>query len=58
MGQARAGIAGQIIDGSFKVGLYCFGVHIGTDKFIRFELFLIAEEIVKDAVNTRGTIFQ
>ena len=42
-----------MVDGLFEVGFDCYGVPMGTDKYIKSELFVTAEEIVKDAVQTR-----
>ena len=46
-------IAGKMVDGSFEVGFDCYGVPMGTDKYIQSELHVTAEEIVRDAVKTR-----
>ena len=45
-------LAGKMVDGNFEVGFDCYGVPIGSSKFISSELMEIAEEIVADAVKT------
>ena len=42
-------LAGKEVEGSFEVGIDCYGVPIGTDKFITSELMASAEEIKDDA---------
>ena len=41
------------MDGYFEVKFDCYGVPMGTDKYIQSELHVTAEEIVRDAVKTR-----
>ena len=46
-------MAGKIVDGVFEVGFDCYGVPMGTDKYISSELMVTAGKIVKDAKKTR-----
>ena len=46
-------LAGKVIDGVFEVGIDCYGVPIGTDKFVKDELMVAAKEIAADAKKTR-----
>ena len=48
--------AGKYVDGQFEVGFDCYGIPMGTDKYISSELFSTAREIVKDATKTRELI--
>ena len=42
-----------MIDGGFEVGFDCYGVPMGTDKYITSELLDTAREIASDAAQTR-----
>ena len=42
-------LAGKLIDDNFEVGFDCYGVPMGTDKYIETELMERAKEIVADA---------
>ena len=42
-------LAGKVVDGVFECGFDCYGVPVGTDKFITEELMSTAREIVADA---------
>ena len=46
-------LAGKIIDGVFEVGFDCYGVPMGTDKFVTSELMVLAKEIAADAKKAR-----
>ena len=45
--------AGKILDGTFEVGFDCYGVPMGTDKYIMSELMVSAKKIAVDAVKAR-----
>ena len=45
-------IAGKIVDGTFEAGFDCYGVPIGTEKYISSEIKEIAVMIVADAHKT------
>ena len=46
-------LAGKVVDGVFEVGFDCYGVPMGTDKYVSSELMVIADVIVRDAKKTR-----
>ena len=52
---APAGVelAGKIVDGVFEVGIDCYGVPVGTNKYVSSELMVTATDIVRDAKKTR-----
>ena len=47
------GIAGKTIDGVLEVGFDCYGVPMGTDKYVKSELMVMASEVAEDAKKTR-----
>ena len=49
-------VAGKMVEGTFEVGFDCYGVPMGTDEYIKSELFVYAEEVVKDAIKTREVL--
>ena len=56
--------AGEIIDGQFEPGFLCYGVPIGTDRYVRHmmevkveELAVVAEATVKVLQNERQTLW-
>ena len=46
-------VAGKVIDGRFEAGFDCYGVPMGTNKYISSELMVKAEKIVADADKTK-----
>ena len=42
-------MAGKVLDGVFEAGFDCYGVPMGTNKFVSNELRVKAEKIVADA---------
>ena len=49
-------IAGKTVNGNFEVGFDCYGVPLGTEKYIESELYVVAEEIIKNAFKTREVL--
>ena len=51
-------LAGKMVDGVYEVGFDCYGVPMGTDKYIESELMVVAKEIVEEAQKTRELLAQ
>ena len=49
-------VAGKMVEGTFEVGFDCYGVPMGTDEYIKSELYVYAEDIVRDAIKTRKVL--
>ena len=46
-------LAGKEVDGVFESGFDCYGVPMGTNKFVESELMVLAKVIAEDAKKTR-----
>ena len=49
-------LAGKMVDGNFEVGIDCYGVPLGSQKYITSELMEMAKEVASDAVKTRQVL--